>query len=145
MPKKFVQDKWAILCPKMAYADNSGSALTILLKFCKTKRANRYMKTLLFFKKKISFGAIWFFLSWGRFLLFHWAWLKFSRVTVIIGSLNSQDIITFMINDGSLNSCRCLYVEVKIYGYVKFLLRICYVSLFECKVPWMLKTDISIF
>ena len=39
----------------------------------------------------------------------------------------------------------CLCVEVKIQQRViwfcKASLRICYLSLFECKVPWMLKTD----
>ena len=72
-----------------------------------------------------------------------------------------------MINDGSLNSQNmirifkqsrhdflgkhlcdgywCLYVEMKIHGFVKLHLWICHVSLFECKGPWMLKTDSSIF
>ena len=45
--KNIVQDKWVILCPKMAHPDNSGSALRILLKFCRMKGANRYMKILL--------------------------------------------------------------------------------------------------
>ena len=59
MPKKFVQDKWAILFPKMAHLDNSGPALRILLKFCRMKGANRYMKILLVvFREKNSFGAI---------------------------------------------------------------------------------------
>ena len=44
--KKFVQDKWAILGPKMAHPHNSGSALRIFLKFCRMKGANRYMKIL---------------------------------------------------------------------------------------------------
>ena len=37
------------------------------------------------------------------FLLFDWARLKLSQVTVIIGSLNSQEMITFMITAGALN------------------------------------------
>ena len=57
--KKFVQDKWAILGPKMAHPHNSGSALRIFLKFCRMKGANRYMKILLVvFREKNSFGAI---------------------------------------------------------------------------------------
>ena len=57
--KNIVQDKWVILCPKMAHPDNSGSALRILLKFCRMKGANRYMKILLVvFREKNSFGAI---------------------------------------------------------------------------------------
>ena len=44
---------------KMAPPDNSGSALRILLKFCRMKGANRYMKILLVvFREKNSFGAI---------------------------------------------------------------------------------------
>ena len=49
-------DKWTILCLKMAHPDNSGSALKILLRFCRIKGANRYIKILLFFKKKFHFG-----------------------------------------------------------------------------------------
>ena len=81
-------------------------------------------------------------------MLFDWAWLKLSQITVTIGSLNSQCTITFMITAGSLNSqdmirilkqsrrdfsgkhlydgyCMdimcCLCVEVKIHGFVKLL------------------------
>ena len=54
--KNFFQDKWAILCPKMAHPDNSGSALRILLRFCRIKGDNRCMKILLFFEKKFHFG-----------------------------------------------------------------------------------------
>ena len=39
-----------------------------------------------------------------------------------------------------MNVMWCLYVEVTIYGFVKLSVRICYVNLFECKGPWMLKT-----
>ena len=102
--KKFVQDKWIILYPKMAHPDNSGSALIILLKFCRMKGANRYMKMLLFFKKKIYLGQFLLFSLEAIFLLFDWAWLKLNRVTVTIGSWNSHDMITFKINAGSLNS-----------------------------------------
>ena len=45
--KSFVQDKWAILGPKMAHLHNSGSIIRIFLKFCRMKGANRYMKILL--------------------------------------------------------------------------------------------------
>ena len=52
--KSFVQDKWAILDPKMAHPRNSGSALRIFLKFCRMKGADRYMKILLVaFQEKI--------------------------------------------------------------------------------------------
>ena len=39
--------------PEMSHPDNSGPALKILLKFCRMKGTNRYMKTLLFFREKI--------------------------------------------------------------------------------------------
>ena len=52
---KFVQDKWDILGLKMAHPDNSRSALRIL-KFSRMKVGNRYMKILLFFKKKFHLG-----------------------------------------------------------------------------------------
>ena len=40
-PKKFVQDKWDILNPKMAHPHNSGSALRNFLKFCRMLVGNR--------------------------------------------------------------------------------------------------------
>ena len=54
-PKK-IQAKWDILCPKMAHPYNYGSALRILLRFCRITRANRYIKILLLFEKKVHFG-----------------------------------------------------------------------------------------
>ena len=62
------------------------------------KEANRYMKI---FREKKSFGQFDFL---GYFLLFDWAWLKLSQATVTVGSLNSQDMISFMTTTGSLNS-----------------------------------------
>ena len=57
--KSFVQDKWAILDPKVAHPCNSGSAQRIFLKFCRMKGADRYMKILLVvFREQNSFGAI---------------------------------------------------------------------------------------
>ena len=57
--KNFVQDKWAILGPKMAHPHNSGSTLRVFLKFCRMKGANRYMKiSLVVFREKHLFGAI---------------------------------------------------------------------------------------
>ena len=91
----------------MAYADNSGSALTILFNFFKMKRANRYMKILLFFKENFIWSNLIFFALRPFFTL--WLGMKLSQVTITIGSLNRQDIITFMINDGSLNSQDPLY------------------------------------
>ena len=58
----FVQDKCAILCPKMAHPDNSGSALWILLKFCRMKGDNRYM-IFFFLRKNFIWGNFIFFAS----------------------------------------------------------------------------------
>ena len=146
--KNFVHDKWAILGPKMAHPHNTRSALRIFLKFCRMKGANTYMKILLvFFREKNSFGTIWSFYPLGHFLLFDWAWLNWAT-PLLIGSLSSQDMISFMITTGSLNRqdmirilkqwrhdfsgkhlyggcCMdimwCLCVEVKIHVFVKIL------------------------
>ena len=64
------------------------------------KGVNRYMKILVVFREKNSYGAIW---SLGLFLLFDWAWSMGAR-SHLIGSLNSQDMISFMITTGSLNN-----------------------------------------
>ena len=136
--KKFAQDKWAILGP--------GSALRIFLWFCRMKGANRYIKILLVvFRGKNSFGTTWSFSPLGHFLLFDWARSNWAR-PLLIGSLNSQEMISFMIATGSLNSqdiirilkqrrhdfsgkhlCGgyfmdimwCLWVEVRIQSFVK--------------------------
>ena len=52
-------DKWAILGPKMAHPNKSGSVRRIFLKFCRLKGGNRFMKILLVvFREKNSFGAV---------------------------------------------------------------------------------------
>ena len=88
----------------MAYPYNSGSALRIFLKICRIEGANRYMKILFescFLRKNFIWGNVIFL---GHFLLFDWAWSKMSQATVTTGSLNNQDMISFMITTGSLNS-----------------------------------------
>ena len=89
--------------PGRAYPHNSELALRIFLKFCRMKGANWYMKILLvvFSRNKFIWDNLIFL---GYFLLFDWAWLKLSQATVTIGSLNSQDMISFMNTTGSLNS-----------------------------------------
>ena len=132
---------------KMANPDNSWSAQRILLKFSRMKGADRFMKILLLFEKKFHLAQFDLF-SLEAIFYSDWAWLKLSQVTATIGSLNSEDRITFMISAGSLNSqdmirilkqsrhdfsgkhlydgyCMdimcCLCVEVKIHGFVKLL------------------------
>ena len=75
-----------------------------LYKFWRMKGANRYMKILLvLFQEQNSFGTIWSFQPLAHFLLFDWEWSNWAR-PLLIGSLNSQDMISFMITTGSLNS-----------------------------------------
>ena len=103
----FVQDKCAILCPKMAHPDNSGSALWILLKFCRMKGDNRYM-IFFFLRKNFIWGNFIFFASRPFFTVwldmveiepghcYYWI-LKQSGHDYFhdyYWSLNSQDIIS---------------------------------------------------
>ena len=61
------------------------------------------MKLLLVvFREKISFEVIWSFSA--IFYCLIGLWSKLRQATVTIGSLNSQDMISFMITTGSLNS-----------------------------------------
>ena len=133
----------------MAHPHNSGSALRTSSNFSEWKGL---------------WGNLIFLY---HFLLFDWAWLRLSQATVAIRSLNSQDMTSFMITTGSLNS-QDMISQVEIYvvdivwilcdvymwgvkiqqrviWFCKVSLRNCYVSLFECKGPWMLKTDSLIF
>ena len=168
----FVQDKWTILVPKMVLILITLNQLyDFLKKFCRMKGANRYIKILLVvFREKDSFGTIWSFLPLGHFLLFDWTWSNWAT-PLLIGSLNSQDIISFMITTGSLNSQDMIRIQrekqwrhdfsgkdlcdrycmdlmwcscwVRNSWFCKAFLRICYVSLFECKGPWMPKSVIN--
>ena len=102
--KKLVHNKWTILGPKMEYPHNCGSALRISLKFCRVKGVSRYMKILwVDIREKSSFGLIWSFYPSGHFFLFDCAWSNWARPP-LIGSFNNQDLISFMITAGSLNS-----------------------------------------
>ena len=68
------------------------------------KEANKDMKILLvIFSEKISFGVIWSFLAFMPFFI---AWLGIVKLSrpLLIGSFNGQDMISFMITTGSLNS-----------------------------------------
>ena len=132
---------------------------------------DRYMNILLvFWEKKFIWGNLIFL---GDFLLFEWAWLKLSQATVTTGSLvrtwfffmittgSSQDMIRIYkdsrhdfsgkhLCDGYfMDIMWCLCVKVKIQQRVIWFciasIIICYISLFECKGPWMLKTDSLIF
>ena len=56
--KKIVQERWAILSPKMAHPHDSVSTVRIFLKFFVMKGADSYIEVLLVFREKISFGVI---------------------------------------------------------------------------------------
>ena len=113
----------------MAHPQNSGSALTIFLKFCRMKGANRYMKILCFFSRKNFIWGNLIFLD--HFLLFDWAWSKLSQVTLTIGFLNSQDMISFMITSGSLNRKTWL-------GYLSSQDMIFQVNVYVMDIVWIL-------
>ena len=131
------------------------------------KGANRYREILLLFEKKIIWGNL-IFLAFRPFfycLIGHGQiWAR----PLLIGFLNNKDMISFMITTGSLNSQDmirilkqwrhdfsgkhlrdryCMDIICLCGGqnswFCKASLRICYVSLFECKSPWMLKTVVN--
>ena len=156
--KKFFQDKWVILGPKMAHPHNSGSALRIFFKFCTMKRANRHMEILLvFFRGKIPFGVIWSFRLFFTVLLgtveiepdHCYYWILDSQNLIRILKQSRHFSGKHLCDRCCMDIMGCLCVEVKIKQRViwfnKASLRICYVSLFDCKDPWMLKTDSLIF
>ena len=75
---------------------------------------------------------------------------------ITAGSLNSQDMIRILkqwrhdFSGKHLCDGYCMDIMWCLCGgqnswFCKASLRICYVSLFECKNPWMLKTDSLIF
>ena len=127
--KNFVHNKWAILVSKNLWIGPKN-----FFKICRMKRGNSCMKVISSFSRKQYI--------WGNLIF-----LAF-RPFFTVGSLNSQDMISFMITTGSWNSqdmirilrqwrydfsgkhlyggycmdiVRCLCVVVKIHGFVKLL------------------------
>ena len=89
----------------MAHPYNSGLALRIFLKFCRMKGANRYMKNLLVvFLEKIHFRQFVLFSLWAIFYCFIGHGQSDWARPLLFGSLNSQGMISFKINTGSINS-----------------------------------------
>ena len=127
--KKFVQNKWTILGPKMAYPHNSGSALKIFLKFCRTKGAIRYMK--------ISLVILWenFHLEqFDLFILFFTVWLSMVEIQpghCFYWAPNIQDMISLTVRTwlGSLNSQEMIS-QVNIY-VINIAWILCYFYLFR--------------
>ena len=66
-----------------------------------------------FWRKNLLWSNLIFL---GHFLLFVWVWSKLSHATITIGSLNNQDMISFMITTGSLNSAEMIRI-LKQLGY----------------------------
>ena len=67
--------------PEMAHPHNSGSALRIVLKFCRMKGATRYMKILLIiFREKVHLGQ---FYPFNLLVIFYFlGMVKLSQATV---------------------------------------------------------------
>ena len=148
--KNFVQDKWVILDLKMAHPHNSGGTF---FKFCRMKGANWYMKISLV-RKKFIWGNL-IFLAFRPFFTVWLGMVKLSR-PLLIGSLNSQDIIRILkqwrydFSGKHLCDRYCMNIMWCLCGgqnscFCKASLTICYLSLFECKGPWMLKTIINCY
>ena len=128
----------------MAHPHNSRSTLRIFSKFCRMKNWNNWI-----------FQAFWpFFTVWLAMIKLGKAtitWivkqslLDLQTVTTWLGFLNTEDMISqvnIYVMDVAWILCD-VFVEVKILCYCKASLRICYVSLLECKGPLMLKTVIN--
>ena len=71
--------------------------------FCKIKGSKSYIKILLVvsLRKNLIWGYLIFL---GYFLLFYWVWPKLNQAAVTNDSLNSQNMIIFMIINGFWNS-----------------------------------------
>ena len=134
----------------MAHPYNSGSAVKIFLKFCRIKGANRYVEiSLVVFEEKFNLGQ---FDILGSFFI---VWLGMVEIELghcyywILKQSGHDFSGEHLCNGYCMDIMWCLCVEVKIQQKViwfcKASLRICYESLFECKGPWLLKTDSSVF
>ena len=143
----------------MTHPHNSGLTVRMFSKFAQSKGANRYMACC-FSRKNFIRGKLIYL---GHFLLSDWVWSKLSQATVSIGSLNSQDMISFMITTGAVNGQDMTRIQdmishdfnIYVLGIIWILcdfylwrskynrliwfckasLRICYVTLFEYKGP----------
>ena len=97
--KKSYSGQFGHFGPKMVQSHNFWSALRFsFFNFARGQKVHE--KFISCFPRKNLIGGNLIFL--GHFLLFGWAWSKLPTVT--IGSLNSQDMISFMITTGSLDN-----------------------------------------
>ena len=89
--------------PKMVFTSSFRSAFRLLFWFCAIKGTKDLHENFIssFSRRKLNWGNLIFL---GHFLLFDRVQSKVSQATVTIGSLSSQDMISFMITTGSLNS-----------------------------------------
>ena len=134
----FIQDKWVILCPKMAHPHNCGWALRIFLKFCRMKGANRCKEILLvIFWEKFVWGNL-IFLAFRPLFTSWLGMVKLQQATVNwILKQSGHDLFheyyRFLkqwrhdfsgkpLCDGyCMDIMLSLCVEVKIHGFIKLL------------------------
>ena len=95
---------------------------------------------------KLSQASVnWILKQSGRDLFHHYNWIL-KTVRTWLGCLNSEDMIC-QVNIYVMDIVWILCVMFMCGGqnswFCKASLRICYVSLFECKGPWVLKTVIN--
>ena len=77
---------WAIFGLKMTYPHNYRSALLIFCKFCRMKRAKRYIKiVLMIFSKKLFIWANW--LLWAKKWRISILWAKKWRISITLDLL----------------------------------------------------------
>ena len=134
--------------PENGTSHNSGLDLKDFFKILQSESGQKVHENFIscFSRKKFIWDNL-IFLPLGHFLLFSWAWSNCAR-PLLIGSLSSQDMISFMVTTESLNIqdmirilkqerhgfpakhlyggyCMdivwCLCVEVKIQGFLKLL------------------------
>ena len=70
----------------------------------------------------------------GHFLLFDWSWSKFSQATLPIGSLNSWDMISFMITIGSLKLVSAIFYQISPLKTMKNVFYFIWKSLFVLEI-----------
>ena len=130
----------SIFWKKSRSGENESALRFFFIKSLQNERGWNVHKNFISYFRRTKF--IWGNSIFLAFRLFFTVWLgmvKLSQVTVN-WILKSQGMISFMITTGSLNNQNMTRILKQWrHGFS----RICYVSLFESKGPWMLKTVID--